>query len=523
MKINEKGFKTAACAAFLFVMIGCISRDNPYDPVNYIPVLRLQTHDSTLTYIESNIAALLLALGTLDSITGRFAADSLYNARLRHSNDSLRANNIRLRAYNDSIGIANIAVPPPATFGLKLLMDTLFLMRINDTSAVPALFAGFIASERHRADSLMNSVNRRFSPAVVFPQAQIESILGRYDSIFAAVSSLRSRGITQHALFAKANTDTLIPYNNSIKLENGTIKIYNDSIAFISTVRNYVHLANADSITSNLFNAVAGDRFLIGSGTFDVSVRFRNSGTVSQPILIQGQNDLSTRFNISDVVLDSNANITFSNLVFVGSQTQSVQVQNGCYGIIFRECQFRDNAGRGIVIISSDVSLFDCRIVGNQGGGMVITSSPLRSQTVLLNNVLIANNGGSGVTVTGSNMTVQNATIANHGRQAIYLADPSGDLIVTNSLITNNCGQSPNPAIYFANGYSKPYPLAIVNTNMALNGAKAGDTVNAPLSKAILHYNPMYVASQAQDFVISPNSYLDTLEKAGIIIGYRKK
>jgi hypothetical protein len=171
---------------------------------------------------------------------------------------------------------------------------------------------------------------------------------------------------------------------------------------------------------------------------------------------------------------------------------------------------------------SSDVSFYDCRIVGNGGDGMVITSSLDRTQSVSLNNVLIANNGGEGIKVTGCNLTVQNATIANHGRQAIYLAYPARDLLVTNSLITNNSGTTGLPAIYFANGYPGSYPLPVTNTNMAMNAGQ-GDTVNAPLTSALLHHDPMYLTVPADDFVISPASKLDTLEKAGIVIGYRKK
>lgn len=492
-------------------VMNCISRDNYWDPVNYTVVLQKKL----LATIDSAYG--LLALDSLYRLRDSLNAINAHNARLGDSNTVIRLRNDATEQDNQAAEVANKNLRPPSSnFTWKKYLDYLLMLRSGVPVASLQPLKNDVLREKERADSVIAAANARAPEVVVFTERQRDSLLARYDILIALIDATEAQANTLSALVVRVNTDTIVPYNALVDEKNRASKGYNDSMVLALAIK--VIPNNPDSVITILRNAVAGDRFLLPNGNVELrTLLFNNSGTVDSPIVITGQD--STRFNLSDVVLNGNSYITFNTIVFFGSSEQSVLVSNGCTGIVFNNCQFGANNSKGLVIRNSNVTLNDCSLRSNGDDAVTIVSTPAQSWLVSLNNVLVVNNGGHAINVNGSRLSLQNVTIANHDLQAVYVADSALDLTVTNSLFTNNCGKTTFPAIYYATGYTGVAPLSITTTNLFQNGA-GKDTVNAPVSTPLLHYDPMYLDN---DFSISPRSPLDSLEKAGTVIGYRKK
>lgn len=506
--------RLSSVAILALLLFNCLTRDNYWDPLNYTTVLQRTMLDSVLAGYNS------LSLGELSALRSKLSADSAENAQRRISNNSIKAENVRKGQYNDTVQAENsLLQPPQINYRIKELLDTLFLLMLTDTGAHLDSLAGRVTSEKSRADSMITSVNERSNPIVIFTPKQRDSILGLFDSILSLISGIQAAGVGMYTEANTANTDTIIPYNDSIRNVNAGVRLYNDSIRlyFASKI-----LDHPDSIIAHLKTAKRGQTFVIDTGFYDsLVITFDNSGTIDSPIVVQGlgtsPND-SIRISYSSLILDNNSFIIFNNIQFTASDTPGVIIQNGCTGIVFNTCMF-SSSNKALTIFSSDVTMNDC-VVARGTEGIFISSSLDQSKTVLLNNILIKNCGGNAVTVTGTNLTVQNATIAQNGSgEALYLYNPAASISVRNSIIATTGAASANPAIYFEGGYTGAYPFTMSNVNMFENGQDQ-DTVNAPVTEPVLHYNPMF---DYDDFSISPDSPLDSLEKAGIVIGYRKK
>jgi hypothetical protein len=497
------------------LLFACISRDNYWDPLNFTAIFQRNVRDSALARIDSGFT--MLAIDSLDSIEAGLSAIAALNKKLHDSNDLRKTQNDTIFAYNDTVQKANDTLQSTTTFfKLKLRLDTLFLLVLSDTFPILQHLDSAVSLERQRADTIITNTNTRASPVVIFSFAQYSSILSRYDAILARIDTLGARITTLQASATGMNADSITPYNDWVKMYNMEVVRYNDTVTLRFGTK--VIPNSSDSIVIYLLNAVAGSKFLLANGSFDLkaTIRFNNSGTAKQPILVQGQD--STVINMSDVVLDApNSHIIFNNIQFAASSMQCVLVQNGCTGIVFNRCVFDGNAKRGITIANSDVTLNDC-IIKNGAEAIAITSLPEQSRTVTLNNVVIMNETDYGITVSGTNLIIQNASILRNGGEAIFLASPALNLVVNNTIIANNGGANPAPAIYFEGGFTGAYQFTMTNVNMVYNGANQ-DTVNAPVTGPILHYDPMFI----NEYEISPSSVLDSLEKAGTVIGYRRK
>jgi hypothetical protein len=514
-------FSTARAAAIVFfsttlliLIISCISRDNSYDPVNYDRIFLQNLRNSALAKIDAGFIERIR--GILDSLNKKIVADTVENGRRGTINTARQIENSQDSLYNISAQEKNATLPPSDTnYQKKKNLDTLSWLLLPDTMPQLSALKDSVILVKARVDTIIDTVNKHTDRFVIFSSKEHDELLAPYDTLVNRIDALKVLGLSMYTLAIRENVDSIIPYNNAIKAENAVIKAYNDSLG--RNTGYTILTTDTASIVTSLLNAVAGNKFLLPNTTMDLpALRFNYSGTPSQPIIIKGQD--STQFNISDVILNGNSYITFIGIVFYGSTTQSVLVQNGCTGIIFQKCRFEANNSKGLVIRNSNVTLNDCSLKSNGGDALSIISTPAEQHLVSLNNVLIANNGGNAISASGSRLSVQLTTIANHDNQAIYLADSALDLFVANSLITNNCGKTAFPAIFYATGFTGTAPVSIVTTNIVQNGA-GRDTVNAPIATTILHYNPMYLND---DFDISPSSKIDSLEQAGIIIGFRK-
>jgi hypothetical protein len=499
------------------LLLTCISRDNYWDPVNYSQIFGRNVRDSATARIDSGFYKLPLYL--IDTIKVRLSGVEAANAIIQHGNDSQKTRNDTTLLFNSAAQEANNnLIPPLADFTRKRLLDTFFFLIVpQDTlSTILQSLESAVSLEKQRADTIIANTNTRASPVVIFTLTQRESILTPYDSILRIIDTLDARVTSLRTFTLTTNDDPIKPYNDFVKIEDSLIIRYNDSM--ISLLGPRVIPNNTDSLIMYLQNAIAGNTFTLADTTYSkqgTTIRFDHSGLDTLPIVVQGQT--KTELNLLDVVLDANSYIIFKKVKFTATNVQCVLVQNGCTGIAFYDCKFSSNAGRGITILNSDVTMNNCSIE-NGTDGIFISSSLDQPRTVSMNNVLILSSTGDGITVSGTNLFIQYATILRNGGEAIYITQPVINFSVLNTIIANNGGANPAPAIYFEGGYTGTSPLSMTNVNMVQNGA-GQDTVNAPVSGPILHYDPMFI----NEYDISPSSVLDSLEKAGTVIGYRRK
>ena len=509
--------KRIVIAATVLLLFACITQDNPWDPVNYTEIFRGNVHDTVIVRIDSGFKKLPLDL--IDTIQAKLsaikAADSiiLYNDTILYKrNDSTITFNLAAETTNRDFN------PPLSAFIWKKYLDTLFFVIVPpDTLSIQLqLLKTLVSLEKQRVDTIITNTNSRASPVIIITSAQRDSILTRYDSIIQIIDILDVRVSSFRTYTMTTNDDPIKPYNDFVKTEDSLIKRYNDSMASLLGPKEIPH--NTDSLINYLRNAVAGNTFTLADTTYwkeGTTIRFDHSGLDTLPIVVQGQT--KTELNLLDVVLDANSFIIFKKIIFSSTNVQCVLVQNGCTGIAFYDCRFTSNNGRGITILNSDVTMNNC-VIENGIDGMSITSSPDQPRTVSLDNIVIMNSRGNGITVSGTQLFIRYATIIRNGGEAIYLTPPALNLGVLNTIIANNGGANSSPAIYFEGGYTGAYQFIMSNVNMVQNGENQ-DTVNAPVTEPILHYDPMFI----NEYDISSSSYLDTLEKAGTVIGYRKK
>lgn len=498
------------------LLFTCISRDNYWDPVNYAVIFQRNVHDSAIVRINSvsNVSKIKIDLSAQKNL---LSSISLQNAQLENSDYLIRIENDRRRDTNNAIELKNAKlVPIDSTFRLKEPLTALFLfVTIPDTVSTLETFKVAVVLEKQRVDSIITMTNAS-TAVIIFPPRERDSILAGYTAIIRDIDSIIFIRDSMSTSIKNENVNVIKPYNDAVLLENRGIEIYNESIKSYLLAK---PLDNKNDIVNNLKIAKPGQTIRIARGQYDsLAITFNNSGTIDSPIVVQGPDASvgdTTIFNVANVRLDKNSFITFNRIKFTAADTLGVLVQNGCTGIVFNTCQFTSSA-RGLTISTSDATLNDC-IIKDGSEGMFISSPSGQSHTVLLYNVLIINTRGNGISITGTNLTVQYATIVRNGGEAIFLSIPALNLIVRNTIISNTGGTS-NPAIYFDGGYTGASPLAMTNVNMVQNGANQ-DTVNAPVTAPILHYDPMFI----NEYDISPSSVLDSLEKAGTVIGYRRK
>jgi hypothetical protein len=510
-------YKGVLPAASLLLILACISRDNPWDPLHYDRIYGQKVLDSATVLINFGLAR--LPLDSLAIIQSKLSTIEVNNAKICNKDTLIiKPGNDDSLKFNKSADSANKNLKSPFfTFVKKrylLFYDTL---HVPDTFYLLQSLKMSVSLEQQRADTIIANANKNASPLVIFPSEQRESILARYDSILRVILTIDSRVTSLRAVTLTTNATTIKPYNKMVQKEDSLIKKYNDSMASLLESRQKVIPFDTDSLSIYLQKAVAGDTLILSDTTFEkmgLTIRFDHSGFDSLPIIVQGKD--KTTLKLIDVVLDGNSYIIFNKINFTASSLQCVLVQNGCTGIVFNNCQFASNS-RGMTISNSDVTLNNCRIL-NGLEGMLVTCSPNIARTVTLNNTLILSTGGNAISVAATNLLIQYATILRNGGEAIYLSQPALNFTIRNTIIANNGGSSPAPAIYFDGGYTGSYQFTMSKVNMYQNGGNQ-DTVNAPVEEPILHYDPMFI----NEYEISPSSVLDSLEKAGTVIGYRKK
>lgn len=118
----------------------------------------------------------------------------------------------------------------------------------------------------------------------------------------------------------------------------------------------------------------------------------------------------------------------------VSVRTPLCYIRN-CTGVSFRGIEFVHSKNQGLVFDSSNVRMENCRIVANEGMGILIHN---RSSATLLSCVCEQNAGDSGITIyTNSSATISNCILQKNLMIGIICAHNSQSTITNTKIITN--------------------------------------------------------------------------------------
>src|SRR5690606_24138238 len=196
-----------------------------------------------------------------------------------------------------------------------------------------------LASE---VSGFMSEVNSRNAPVDVYPQSYRDSIISPIARDTLAFSRL-SRSIDSGNA-AVADTNAAIRLYNSGRLaEKRNIELYNANMDLLRQSRGNKVIVSADSLNAATTVAMAGDTLFLGPGLYNVDLRFDNSGTLNEPIVVRGHPSKTTVLTASTsvsggsaVVLSSRSNIHFEDLVFRKGGTSGVKLIDFSRNIVFR-------------------------------------------------------------------------------------------------------------------------------------------------------------------------------------------
>lgn len=521
------------------LLLSCIERSNPFDPVNQRGVSPTDIIGKAKPYLDS-LAAEADALGkALAAYRTRYRDDSAANAAIlaanqgaRADNDARLAANIAVETYNQ----AHAAQPDSLRFqGLYRLLDSL---------AHHGPYAEF-ASRRTRLQLLatlaanrMSEINLAHFPKEIFSRAKQDSVLAPFVRDTAAYGALQ-------AVIDSANggvTDTnaaVAAYNAARRAANSAVTAFNEDVAFRKLAKDRPVIDKPDSLRKHVVEARPGDTLLVGAGTLAVDLRFA-SGTRDSPIVVKGSPGLRTILRparLSDTTVLSHAAIVsskswirFEDLVFRGGANSGIKLEAQSRGIAFHRCRFDSSVFWGLEVVDSDVEMTDCEVVSN-GGGVRISVDASKDYLVKLDNVLVAQNRGHGLDGVAISGTIARCTFADNGSRGmgsgIVVQSPLRNLSITHSIFASNTefGILRQPTSINQNGF------VIDQNDFWANGLfkwslRGLDSARLEaLEQENLEVDPLFQDPSAFDYTPRPGSALAEFEKPPLprVIGYRRK
>jgi hypothetical protein len=523
-----------AIAAASSILVSCIERTNPFDPINSAPQavvdLRKQDRPALVAITGGEPAFTAFLKGLLDE----FADDSTANGDLVKDNALRRGKNLATETANAGVDSFNLTQTVKDSLRLKAEFVRLHLLQ----SYGP--YPGF-AENRIALRNLAATLKTHFTlknaghfPLVVYDPAFIDSVFEPFvrDSLVFALAEFRfdsaSRAVSD-------SNSVLGAYNDQRDAENRRVRSYNDSIIFLKRVQNAVVIGRSDSLQAGAFAAKAGDSLFLGPGTFNVDLRFANTGTADSPIVVSGFPGRSTiiRPSLSGagsdhslVIGSGKRHIRFVNLVFRGGVKGNVKLEGGASDITFRNCLFDSSAGTGFEAYDSEFRIEDCEILANADVGVKLGGGISLGGWLRLTNVLIARNGKAGVHTTSQLLEMRNCTIAENGGDGIQIISPLQEVAIFNTLIAAN------------RGFGIEREATIINqqefdvTASNLFGNETGNwflpqmdsSVTAAIFAKNLSENPQFTDAPGFDYTPMPGSFLDVkeMETPPLVIGYRR-
>jgi len=277
------------------------------------------------------------------------------------------------------------------------------------------------------------------------------------------------------------------------------------------------YVTNSDSLMNHALNAIAGDTILCAAGTFPVSIRFTNSGTPDNPIVIMGT-DSQTVFKPQPgngiLFLSSRHSIHFSRITFDSSFASGAKIEDSSYDIAFSDCIFQNNVSDGLEIVDSDVRIVNCRFLRNALAGIRINGNGSGTPGAVVTNALVAHNTQNGIIVTAAPLTLLQSTISNNGKSGITLTTPAGDVVIKRSIVSFNAGA----------GLSGLWAAGTANLavdSLDIFGNDSALSLSPPVAFTTWTSDPLFTDTSNNDYKAGIASEVYALEQQGIIVGYR--
>ncbi|MDG5816291.1 right-handed parallel beta-helix repeat-containing protein [Chitinispirillales bacterium ANBcel5] len=421
-------------AAFLS---SCIERSNPWDPHKGCPnIIIEELYEENTQYIDSvlNRMADLTKRSEdedlLDSINELNADSETKNLHIKQSNDSILA----LNSYIDSLNRIRSENETPQ---LKSLLDTLtFYLFSEKEFGYKAIEAQFQDGSVY-VEKLISDVNDKCLPNGVFPSFYVDSVFNKLDSLDSRISKMRA-SIEQHSYYLEKNSGFIADYNNNVHNLNIQILRYNDSILYDSRTRHEPTVRNDRELLEAINESSPGDTIVLDSGVYSVSLRFFNTGTEANPIVIIGAPLHRSVLDSSDVIISNRSHIQFYGLVFANSAVSGVKVEAHSRSIYFENCIFTSNRQYGIEVLESEVTLKNCKVLYNGWSGIRAQGNVISDYKLIGENVLVAHNGLHGINLVSQTLFFQRSTISDNRSQGVRIESANRQADFERCLFTFN-------------------------------------------------------------------------------------
>lgn len=514
---------TLAGALIGILLAGCVSRDNPWDPVNYrgnVPTDcdvadAARRADSLNVQVGRTCDSLVVLRQIVDSLQKRNSLDSiaLIHSVLRPNSLVLESNRI-IAIINDSLVTANATLP----------LSQAQNQRYQDTivSISPLRPRGDYSAEINKMRQLAATVQatRITGDLLCDPESPFDSVgaAAVSDSTTALLVLTESFSRTLADYVAIVN-DSLVPtvagINTTVRAYNDSARAYNERLSFAVAFAEHPVINNADTLAARILAVAPGDTIVLAGGTLSGSFHFPQRGSLTRPILVTGQPDHTTVLANGSMLLDSIGSVNFQYITFYQNVSAGVKLVNASSPIRFTNCDFSDNAGDGLEISDCDVYLTNCRIMGNSGNGVQTNAAPLSGRILSLDNCLIAGNRIAGIKTVGCALSIHNATLADNAQHGINAPNPQLDITLYGSIVAFNTGYG----VFFNPLYESARSLALLQIDFFNN--TSGDINDIPTgSFTILRDDPAFADRFSGDYSVSGGPIYD-LEKQGIVVGYR--
>ena len=500
-------------AMALLVLVSCIQRNNPWDPINYNP----HTNPNT-QHRDSLIAANLLAHAQLDSLM--LLADSLKRLALSADTqfslktalaDSAIAQNNRIVLNNAALRIKNTVLDTlqnKSCTSLKTMLDTL---RAVDTLhfSINFIQSGALAQALYDAgDSIAMQFNTLFFPDTVISTIEVGALKTATDSDVIHFQNLRKKQDSTNIVFDSINT-SFANANQSLAIENLGILKFNINIPLSYPCN--LPLATADTIMKSVPLLKPGDTLFIAPGSFNIALKVQSvNGTASSHIVIMGDPQGSTVFtstqNSPMVTVDNISHyVDVVNITFSGGVNDGALVEQFSGHISFQNCAFTNNQGNGLRILDSDVKLTNCRFSENDSNGVFIQNCH-----ATVSNVLIANNHKNGIFMAGYSLTnnepdsleLSNATISDNDSDGVVQQGQYSYAAIDKCLITFN----KRIGIHRESQVSANAPLVLSASDLYMNTKQNVLSLPPFDSLPFSSQNPLYVNKANYNYSIGPGS-----------------
>ena len=489
-----------AITLLLLVILSCIQRNNPWDPVNY------NNNPNAVQYQNSLIAAHLQAKADLDSLT--LLADSL--KKLAQSTDSQRtqknalADSVIAKNYLDTVQNAAFrlnnamldTLQKKSCTSLKTPLDT--LQRIDTLHfATDFVLAGASAQGLYLAgDSIAKIFNAQFFPDTIITAGELAALKSVTDSDVALFQTLARKQDSTNGVFDSIN-NTLANTNKNLTTENQSISAFNKNVQ--KTYPCNTPLSTADTIIKSIPLLKPGNTLVIAPGAFTFNTAFNLSGISGTPalhIVIMGDAQGGTVFSGSQnspiAQIDiATQYVDFVNITFSGGLNSGVTVLDNSGPVTFQNCAFINNRGDGIHVLNSYIEMTSCRFLNNDSNGVFLQNSQ-----AVVQNVLIAQNkkngiffAGLGINAVPDTAIIINATISDNDSDGVFQQGGFSYVSIAKSLVTFN----KRIGIHRENQITANAPLFLSSSDLYMNAQQNAVSLPPFDSLQFLSEDPLYV------------------------------